>query len=364
MKIVILTASYGNGHNSVAHSIENMFAKHEHINILTLDPRQTNRQFYDFIPEYCFNKIISRYPRNFIIGNYYHFMYHLGSFHPLLSEIVKSNALHRTQLMLDEEQPDVVITVFPHRIKVGPQTKMPKIYTVITDYTFQPLWADKQIDGYFVADPLIKQKLIDFGIDKERVFVVGIPVKPVFFDKAAEIKNNKRLLLTLGARGFMDFDYIINVIRKLEKTDFKVDIVCGANINMQNYLFTRVDQTQFTIHGFVNNMHELLKQSDIVITKAGGISISEAIASRTAMVINESTSFKGQEAENIQFVRDKNIGVIATNKTLIEETLKLLNDKERLTTMLENITKMSLENYHLKIDEIILEHHEKAWIYC
>lgn len=359
MKIVILTANYGNGHKSVAQSISQEIG--DDAEVLVVDPRvfDGKRSLSDKIPEYMFNNVVSKYPRNVVISNYYHASYKLGSMIPICREIIKRGATKKVGRVVDSVNPDVIITTFPHYVKIPKDyQKNLDIYTVITDYTFEKVWFDKQIKGYFVPSKEIKDSVVSKGVDPSAVHITGIPVGPQFFSTSKSNSCNN-ILITFGARGQISERKVTKIIDAISDHDLKVTIVCGSNVKLKAYLELYCDPTKFIVHSYVDNMNELLKQCDVVLTKAGGISVSEAIVNEKPMLINKSLSMKGQEQANIDFIEKHKIGLICDNDSIVTNLLALIEDDVLYTGIKQNIVNMKHSNYSDSLKGIILPRNDQ-----
>jgi processive 1,2-diacylglycerol beta-glucosyltransferase len=216
---------------------------------------------------------------------------------------------------LQEVKADIVISTFPaltgmlSQIKKRNQTQF-KLCCLLTDYTTHNHWLYQHVDHYFVPTEQIKKEFIERGIPEETIQATGIPVMNQFETKkdVLSLKDKFHLdhekpivLISAGAFGVTNLkDVCLKMNEKYPQCQFIV--VCGRNKKLYNVL-SKVEG--ITALGYTDKMDELLKVSDLYITKAGGLSITEAIATETPMLLYG--SLPGQELENVIFLTSQNV---------------------------------------------------------
>jgi processive 1,2-diacylglycerol beta-glucosyltransferase len=352
MKIVILTSNFGNGHNSVAQSLENELSKNHEVYIA--NPHDMNigmKKIFIRMGESLYNDFISKSTKNPFFSNAYHYAFKSASRFDLIDNYTKSYGRRGIKNIITEVNPDIVISVFPYKVKTD---KHVKVYEVITDYRFEGVWYDNTVDEYFVPNQEVATQLIKTGVNPLTVHNTGIPIKKDFFMESpfghASCKN---VLLTLGAHGKVNLDYLDNLIGVCILAGVNLEVVCGNNKKIEKYLRDKHNHKNIMIHGFVTNMPEILERSNLIITKAGGISISEAIASETPLLVNTTRSIKGQELSNIDFVARNMIGVCAKEKAIVKNLINIINNDVVYDDLLLNIKKIKESTYANDIFEII-----------
>lgn len=184
----------------------------------------------------------------------------------------------------------------------------PFIASIVTDFEAHALWMEPGVDVYFVAAEETKGRLIARGLPDEQVVVTGIPVAQKFsgpIDRGAArkrlgLRDDQPVLLVLS--GGFGMGPVAQILRELNQLASQVQIivVCGRNEALRRELAVLDRKHPTHVLGFVANMHELMAAAELVITKPGGLTSSEALAlGRPLFLLNP---IPGQEAANSDFL--------------------------------------------------------------
>lgn len=322
--VLILTAQFGQGHVSVSNAILGMFQeKAADLNILCVDP------FESFCDEYRLYKNLYRrlslfFPRT------YDLIYRYKEHFP--NNIFDAFLYHKhwrdMAQILETHRPKLVISTFPicsglvSRVKRYENKNFPLI-TVMTDVVDSWEWIHEETDFYCVPTPAIQQSLLQKGIAKEKISVTGIPVKKEFLTDD-KIQGDARWEVLIIANALTHFKINEKHLRALEALPhYHFTLVTGT----QKKLYEKLQEKQFsniTVLGYVNHMPALMKQSDFIVTKPGGITIHEAIQSQIPMLI--SSKAIGQEKANAQFITNANLGITLSNLEDLKHILLALEE--------------------------------------
>lgn len=228
-----------------------------------------------------------------------------------------SNWLNSKRLRdyLITHQPDAIISTHFFASEVIGDMKTSgklrsRLITVITDYRLHSWWLADGTDTYIVSNDVAKNDLIKWRVDPEIVKVIGIPVEPSFAKKldANEIRNRlgvKKDMLTIlvigGGFGVGPIEGIVKTIDSIGKAA-QVIVVCGHNKQLvKTMMDLKVsDKLSMNVLGFVDNVYEYMEVSDLLISKAGGITVSESLAKNLPMIII--SPIPGQESRNSEFL--------------------------------------------------------------
>lgn len=187
----------------------------------------------------------------------------------------------------------------------------PLVVSVVTDFEAHALWMDPCVDLYCVAAEETKVRLVARGAAEENVIASGIPVSARFSAKLDGNVIRRRMglrddlpvvLVLSGGFGMGPVAEILGGLDEVEK-DFQTVVVTGRNEELRRELAVQDRKHPTQILGFTTNMHELMGISDLVITKPGGLTSSEALAlGKPLFILNP---IPGQEAANSDFLLER-----------------------------------------------------------
>lgn len=263
---------------------------------------------------------------------------------PVVSDLVE--ALGTTLLneamyhLLLQHEPNVVVSTYPAFAqpvsnaveRTGRDIALAVVITDLTDV--HSLWYSPAATMHFVPTNHIRQQAISKGIPATHIRVTGLPVHPAF---ARETRDKHTLRKTLGWENDKLTALIVgsNRVRQIESITRLLDrsglglqlsIIAGGDYDLFETLQTLQWLGSAHLYNRVNNMPELMKASDFVISKAGGLVVSETLACGLPMLISE--ALPGQEAGNARYVVDNGAGVWATEPVQIVATvLSWLHEK-------------------------------------
>ncbi|MFC3886154.1 galactosyldiacylglycerol synthase [Bacillus songklensis] len=302
-------------------------------------------------------KWIRLFPRHYE-SFYRQHMYHS---HPLSKNRQKDRHwLFDQKLMrlLEEEKPDLVVCThcFPSKLlsalKRRNVIKIPVI-NVYTDFFINDVWGIKDVDFHFVPDKEAKEYLMSrWGIGEKQIFVTGIPVHPGFYRSQTARKQDKPVILVAGGNGGLG-----NVTHYLKQVSFhssyQFNVLCGNNQRLYEELLSWKNPCIKPLPYISdrNQMNELYNQADAIVTKAGGITLSEALIKRLPIFIH--TALPGQEQINVEYLTKKQLIIPLQFDVPFEEQLKSLlqNDMER-NRMNKRIERYVEEREHI-LEELI-----------
>ena len=344
MNILILTAKYGMGHYtaslSLKQELENENTKVEVIDFLDIIFPKIKPIIYQ-----VFNFLVSR------CSSIYNFFYKFSA----NTEFVffKKRCQKRMEKILKEKKIDIVISTFPICSKyISAYKKVAdnhlKLYTYITDIDVNKEWLTDENDMYFVASNETKKQVMDYQVPEEKIKVVGIPVKKEF--KIQKFEKNKNEILMMGGG--------LGLISGMEKTlenlaqnpEIHITLLAGKNQKLLEKYQNRYHNV--TVIGYTNEVYRYMKKAKLMITKAGGITLFEAVHSQTPMVVLN--PFLSQEIGNAKFIQKHKIGKVIWNKNepVAEEILELLKNPKELENMRKNMQTIKNELETLSVVDV------------
>jgi processive 1,2-diacylglycerol beta-glucosyltransferase len=204
------------------------------------------------------------------------------------------------------------------------------LVAVITDFIAHPFWICSEMDLYIVATEEMKNDLILRGINRDKISVSGIPIDTSFsqnyekihlIDKLKLQLDTKKVLIMGGGWGLGGID---NVLTFIGKMNFPLEllVVTGKNRKLYRMLKNKELNPLIHIYGRVDNICELMVVSDMVVTKAGGVTLSELLASGLPSIIWD--IIPGQEEANADYIVRNRVGVKVNNLKEMENAIRTL----------------------------------------
>lgn len=190
------------------------------------------------------------------------------------------------------------------------------LFAAVTDYTAHAVWAEPGVDAFFVATPRAREELVAFGASPARVLVTGIPVRPGLGDSAsrdadaARHRVRVRVLVTSGGFGVGPLE---DIVQSFEHTkDVVLTVVCGRNELVQERVRHLAERLGISANvlGFERDMARRMRETDIVVGKAGGLTLTESLASGKPMIIVGPIA--GQERSNAAFAMSRGAARLST----------------------------------------------------
>ncbi|MBE3575837.1 MAG: glycosyltransferase [Firmicutes bacterium] len=253
--------------------------------------------------------------------------------------------------LVEEIHPDVIFST--HFFPAGAASHLQAKYgfahaVVMTDYVPHQIWIYPGVDAYFVAHDGMRDYLLQMGVPAQRIHVTGIPVHPKFAAMATadvpalkeQLGLNPALPLVLvmaGGRGAGPLRRIFDELVRVVHPPFQVAVVAGRNRRAAEQLEERAKQVPFPakVLGFVTNVEQWMAAASLMISKAGGLTVSEALATGVPMVIVDPVP--GQEEGNTRFLLEHGAAAYAEHLGGLGALVgELLASPERLAQMREN----------------------------
>jgi 1,2-diacylglycerol 3-beta-galactosyltransferase len=269
-------------------------------------------------------------------------------------------------------QPDVIVSVHPllnHaalRARADAGMQAVPIVTVITDLgRVHEGWLLPEADLTVVPAREVYQRAIERGVPPERLRLLGHPIHPRFEDVSgtkAEIRKKLSLpetgtiaLLMAGGEGG---GKLLPTTMGLAKSglDFHLVVVTGRNAALKQKLEELAPSlaVSMTVLGFRNDVPELMRAADLLVTKAGPGTIAEASVAEVPVVVYDYVP--GQERGNLDYVRTNGIGVVAlTTAEVVQSVRRIVHSQERLAKMRAQQTAVAPRGSSRKIAELIAQ---------
>ena len=371
-KILIFYASYGGGHLSAANSIkECLETNYTNIQIEVIDCIRYINRMLNKVTTGAYNEMAKDVPN--LWGKVY-----AGSQKGLLSSVSKeTNKLMARKLfkLIIEYNPDLIISTHPFSTQMVSYLKRKghlncKLATILTDFSMHTQWLieNEYGDYFFVANDKMKEQLIDYGVDKEKIYVTGIPLSSKFKKKIDnketykmfKLNSEKKTILFFGGGEFgLGKERTVQILDSLVKNvpEYQIVAISGKNEKMRKKFEDIVQyenaEDRVKVLGFTDKVPELMKISTIVVTKPGGLTTSESLASGLPILVI--SPIPGQEEENAQFLEEKGVGIwIKKDQNPDEIIKKLFENEDTIVKMKEKVKELAKKDSTENICEILL----------
>ncbi len=275
---------------------------------------------------------------------------------------------------IDTWRPDLIVAIqaFPLRIlaeakKQGHLT-IP-LLVVTTDFWAHQYWAHAAVDHYFVSTERAQKDLLRQGIARRRISQTGIPLRAAFSGSLSSLlsrdgarKNLKwsgRLQTVLclgGSYGFVPFAELLPLI-EAEAVPREWVMMFGKNKEglkeAEKLLRYSSARDRVRLYGFREDIHVFMRASDVAVTKAGGLSASEALVSRLPLVLYR--PLPGQELRNVEYLVKAGVARRAENPEEVQKQVSaILNDSKKRTKMMSKAKRLARPRASKQITSIIL----------
>ena len=366
MNVLILSANTGQGHNSCARALKDVFDEHGDqcgiCDALAFVSSVMSR-FVTRMHLEMYRKAPGAFSWGYGVSEKHSGIY--GKKSPLYL-FFRKGAKHLEEY-IEKGNYDVVIAchVFAAvMLTAAEKIRRKNIRTAFTatDYTCSPSVDQSALDCYFIPDKSLMNEFISKGIPENRLYPTGLPVRKEFFSSInkAEAKmelgicpDHKHLIIMCGSMGCGPMEKLAIKLSSLLTADQEASIICGSNNKLKAKLEKKlVKDSRFHIYGYVDNMHLFMDSADLYLTKPGGISVTEAAAKRLPMVFVNTVS--GCEEYNCSFFTGcKGAVCKETVDDLANECLSLLADDGRRALMADALSKVYTGNPAQEIYKIL-----------
>jgi len=339
-RVLILTASYGSGHNEAARCVAAEVARRGAEPIVVDHFRDLVHPLFDRATRAVYLALLRRLPA--VWGLAYALGDRLASDSPLTFGASRMGG-RRLGALLERLAPDAVVTVhatpalaMSALARAG--RRVPPHTTVVTDFVAHSQWIAPGIDRYCVAADEVGHDLVARGIPRERVVVTGVPVRTEFAS-APDPREMRRalglpaevpvVLAMAGSRGSVGrLPDVARVLARIRRPVVGI-LVAGHDAGLRAWLERLAAGSSLRVFGFVPDLHRLMAAADLVVTKAGGMTLAEAMAVEVPLLFYG--SLPGQERRNERFAAAAGVALVARGRPDLERLLdRALSDPDLL----------------------------------
>ena len=370
-KVLILYAAYGGGHYSAAKSIKKCLDDNYDVETEIIDCIEYINKVLNRVTTGAYKEMAKKAPN--LWGKVYS-----NSQKGLLGHVSsRTNKMMAIKLknLIKEKNPDLVISTHPFSSQMVSYLKRKqkifcRLVTVLTDFASHEQWliGHEYTDGFFVSNNKMKDELIQYGVESNKVHVTGIPLSDRFFEQFDKEKifnefnldSSKPVILFFGGGEFgLGKDRTLEVLESIINnfSIYQIVAISGKNKKMNIAFHELVDKLDVSdrakILSYTTKVPELMSISCLVVTKPGGLTTSESLASNLPLLIIN--PIPGQEEENAEFLEEHNVAVWLRNNENPNKVIhKLLKDPNKLEEMKKNAMNLAKKNSTQDICKIII----------
>lgn len=351
-KVLILTTSTGQGHNQAAKSLMDSFSKQGY-ECIRYDFLGYNSNIVKNIITKGYEISASKLPH--IYGLIYKYS-DIKSIHSFLN-IVFNKSTKKINDQIQKVKPDIIIGTHPLSVNIICNLKKKGLnipfISVVTDFKAHYTYVNDLVDTYITASDFTKQSLIERNINPNIIYPLGIPIKESFYDFDDNIplikqKNYFNLLLMSGSMGLSNISYVVDELLK-NPNNLRITVVCGNNKKLEQSLQKKSKEIYnnkiLHILGFSNDIASLMEYSDILISKPGGLTVTEAMVKNLPLIIP--FAIPGQESENVEFLTETGIAYYVPDLSKLNQTVNTLIENPSLISEMKNNLKNVVSKYSL-----------------
>ncbi|MFB5760908.1 MGDG synthase family glycosyltransferase [Paenibacillus medicaginis] len=345
-KLLILSGALGDGHMQAAKAILEASALYKQgLEVKVVDFMEWIHPRMHVVERYCFLQWVKHIPSS------YGYMYQKTRTDSTLIFFLKhfrTTSLQRLLRLLYEEQPTLIVSTFPPAsaaislLKEKEMTDLPAA-TVITDHSDHSYWIHPSTDLYLVGSAGVRAALQRKGVADHKIAVTGIPVRPSYSHPYDKDRLREKLALATdafvvlvmgGGCGIIDKSFIEQIHSDSFPANVQFVIVCGRNEKLLHRLHEALgDRDNVILTGFLEGIHEWMAAADVLITKPGGLTTSEALALQLPMLLLEPRL--GQEKDNADYLIQAGVAYLCQIDDLQDQLQRLVQQPSLLEAMRE-----------------------------
>lgn len=339
--ILLLTANTGGGHNTAANALKNYIDKNEYnMNISVVEYFKYINPKLSKLTSVTYEVFTKNMP------SLYKASYNIRNLIPNKdSNFSKALFNTRSTALIEEYKPDIVVCIHPFIVSEIMEVKKINnykfsVFVLMTDFNFHEGWVYPGVDRYIVSNDFMRLKLMKKNVLKNKIHCFGIPTSDKFnlkLDKKQArielgLKNMTTVLIIGGSFGAGKIQKVFEELAS-SNLDIQLVIIAGRDQNLKKDLLKLTNKYDKIVQvlGYTDKLSLYMDAVDILITKPGGLTLTEAMIKELPMIVVN--PIPGQEEENETFLLNKGIAVSALNKNISIVLADLLEDSNRIKNM-------------------------------
>lgn len=358
-RVLILTASTGEGHNAAARSLERKFREAGY-ETKTMDLFKETSRAFNMVIEDGYKVLANRLPS--LYGFMYRALNRKSLNHRFLrySLFVIKKRLNDTVKALN---PSIIVGTHPFAVGIISDLKAhgkinAKFFSVVTDFKAHYAYLSPEVDAYITGSEYTKSTLVDMGVPPEKIHPYGIPVNEEFqtyqpkTPEFLKLIEDFKVLVMGGSMGSKDIARVVQVLTA-QASNYQLLVICGRNEALKTMLEHQYPEAiaagKLKVYGFTREVSKLMDLCDVIVTKPGGLTTTEALSKRIPMIVP--FAIPGQEFENTEFLIETGAAIYVDHVDQIGQELERL--RKDMTLYLSMIESMDNISRHYSTEKIV-----------
>ncbi|MFY0544941.1 MGDG synthase family glycosyltransferase [Brevibacillus sp. H7] len=361
-KILIFSASIGNGHNQAARAMQESLAEYGNTSMIIDTLEYISPTFHKILLESYMN-LLRLSPKMW--GRIYHNTEKTRFFD--MNVLMNKLLANKLKKLISSVQPDAFIATHPFAscmlsVLKGRNGWREPIYTIITDYTIHPSWINHHINYYFIAHEQLYYLVDIYRHDYQKFKPLGIPIMKKFCEPLVKERikeklkvqpDQKCIILSGGGLGLGSMEQVLEGLENID-LPLKTFVLTGTNEKLYRKITARSYKHEVVPLRFINNFHEYLEVSDLIVTKSGGLTTAEVMSKQVPMIIYN--PLPGQEERNSHFLLNNGCALHANvSEQLIYFIEELMHNPTKVEYMKKMAQKVAKPDAAQRIAEFIME---------
>ncbi len=381
-KFLIITSETGGGHTSAAAAIADGLKRFGAADCLVNIARAIEESHYVAQKGADFYNYLLRYHQPLM--KYYYWT--IERFRPNESNLLYRITSRYVKQLFEKYCPQIVVSVHPmvqHFFaralrELGLLDRIPLV-TVVTDpcYGFWRGWACDEVSLYLVATEEARQQLLDYGVSEDKIKICGIPIHPKFQFQSDDQKLAARAELGLDPERFTMFinagwvggGNIPRIFEQMVEQGHQLQnsqaiFLAGRNDKLREQAAAIARRAPFPtkVIGYTNAMEKLMSAADVMVSKLGGLTTFEALASRLPIIADTTTPPMPQESQTANLLSRYNAGVLLERAAdVVPVVRRLIHEPAYLNSMRVAATRIAIPDATKRIvDELMRKIEERV----
>ena len=350
LKVLFLSASVGVGHTAAAAAVGRALAQRKpNVSVDIVDSYRYAAAIFSKVVADGYIGMVKTVPQ------LYRYIYdraeratEAGAFRNWVSRYTAANL----RSLIEAQRPDVVVCT--HAFPCGVMAAYKRAFDpslpvvgIVTDFVVHPFWIYRNVDAYSVATVEMRAALTSRGVPVERIDVSGIPVDRRFSEprlaraelrRALELPVDRSVVLMMGGGlGIGPIELMMRALAEVREAVAGV-IIIGRNPNLEGRVLAAAERIEYPlrVHGFVENVFDYMHASDVLLSKPGGLTSSEALVADLPMILVR--PLPGQEERNTRYLVSRRAAIRARGARGVAQAVgNLLSSPQRQAQLHRNM---------------------------